>query len=112
MQEIIVRTKVAGVTFEGRQDVVSQLSPGQELDLQLEPDNPHDAFAIAVLVLGGAQIGYVRAFNHLNAEIHDLIIKGREIKARVVDITGGQDGQSYGCNIEIYEVKPFQELQE
>jgi len=38
-------TKVAGVTFEGRQAVVQKVRPGQRLRLVREPANPHDPSA-------------------------------------------------------------------
>ncbi|MBV8151602.1 MAG: HIRAN domain-containing protein, partial [Candidatus Eremiobacteraeota bacterium] len=41
-------TKIAGVSFEGRQDLVSALSPGMLLELRRQPDNPYDSNAIEV----------------------------------------------------------------
>ena len=42
-------TKLAGVTFEGRQDVARRASPpGTPLRLVRQPDNPHDANACAL----------------------------------------------------------------
>src|ERR1700722_11482991 len=36
-------TKLAGVSFEGRQDVIAGLHAGAPLDLRRQADNPHDA---------------------------------------------------------------------
>src|SRR5215472_753359 len=41
-------TKVVGVSFEGRQDVVAGMVAGQELTLVRQPDNPVDSNAVAV----------------------------------------------------------------
>ena len=35
-------TKLAGVTFEGRQELLESLEPGTPLRLERQPDNPHD----------------------------------------------------------------------
>ncbi|KAK9817263.1 hypothetical protein WJX72_011983 [[Myrmecia] bisecta] len=51
--------KVVGVSFEGRQEVVSKLQTAQALMLVKEPHNEHDPNAVAVLTLAGAQLGYV-----------------------------------------------------
>lgn len=42
------------------QEAVSQLKPGDELDLQPQPDNPHDAQAVLVS-RSGCRLGYVPA---------------------------------------------------
>ena len=52
-------TKVAGVTFEGRQAVVASLQYGEAVVLKREPDNRYDANAIRVERQDGAQIGYI-----------------------------------------------------
>ncbi|HEV7179947.1 MAG TPA: hypothetical protein VGN11_08750, partial [Candidatus Baltobacteraceae bacterium] len=49
-------TKLAGVSFEGRQDVIAGLRVGFELDLIRQPDNQYDANAIAVHY-GALQLG-------------------------------------------------------
>ena len=66
-------TKVVGVTFEGRQAVVSSLSAGQELVVVREPHNPVDANAIALFTLSGPQVGFLR----------------RQIAAASPDLDGG-----------------------
>lgn len=50
--------KVAGVTFQGRQETVAKLSEGDPLTLEREPDNPYDPNAIKVLTEHG-EVGYV-----------------------------------------------------
>ncbi len=41
-------TKIVGVSFEGRQDLVAGLQLGHELTLERQPENPYDPNAIAV----------------------------------------------------------------
>ena len=50
-------TKLAGVSFEGRQDVIAGLRADAPLELRREPDNPYDANAIAVCY-GHLQLGF------------------------------------------------------
>ena len=52
-------TRVAGVTFDGRQSVVARLSIGEEILLKREPTNPYDHNAIRVECQNGWQIGYL-----------------------------------------------------
>src|ERR1700758_3718467 len=53
-------TKIVGVSFEGRQDVVAGLRVGYDVDLVRQPENPKDANAIAVRY-GALQVGFLRA---------------------------------------------------
>jgi hypothetical protein len=54
-----VETRIVGVTFEGRQKVVAQLSIKEQVWLRREPHNPHDGNAIRVERQNGQQIGYI-----------------------------------------------------
>ncbi len=54
-------TKVAGVTFEGRQEIIPHVRPGQRLRLVREPANPHDPHAVAVCTEDGRHLGYLSA---------------------------------------------------
>jgi hypothetical protein len=58
-------TKVAGVTFDGRQSVIARLSIGENILLSREPTNPYDPNAISVACQNGWQIGYLN--RHLAA---------------------------------------------
>lgn len=51
--------RIAGVSFEGRQERIATLHPGQALAFEREPHNPHDKNAVAVCMLDGARLGYV-----------------------------------------------------
>ncbi len=89
-------TKVAGVTFEGRQDSVRMLAPGEPLVLRREPDNPHDPYAVKVMAGQGVQIGYLSA--RVASRLAPSMDSGARYAATVSQITGGGE-RSYGVNI-------------
>ncbi|MDH4139362.1 MAG: single-stranded-DNA-specific exonuclease RecJ [Coriobacteriia bacterium] len=90
-------TKLAGVTFEGRQDVVRRLDAGTPLRLVRQPDNPHDANAIALFDPRGDQVGFLnRRLAGVLARVADA---GVEYDVEVTDVTGGEAGRSYGVNV-------------
>jgi single-stranded-DNA-specific exonuclease len=89
-------TKIAGVSFEGRQDVIAGLCAGAQLELLRQPENPHDRNAIAVHY-GNLQLGF---FNkRLAAHIAPVIDAGARYGARVASLTGGTDAKHRGVNI-------------
>ncbi len=98
-------TKVVGVSFEGRQDLVRALAPGEVLRLTREPENPHDPHAIKVTTEGGAQVGYLSA--RLAARIAPSVDVGARYSATVSQITGGGD-RHLGVNIYVrrHEASP------
>jgi single-stranded-DNA-specific exonuclease len=84
------------VSFEGRQDVIAGLRADAALELRRDPNNPHDANAIAVHY-GDLQLGF---FNkRLAAHIAPLIDAGTRYRARVASLTGGSTGKHRGVNI-------------
>ena len=80
-------TKVVGVTFENRQDVLSGLEAGVELALVREPGNEMDANAIAVRLLDGRQLGYLN--RRLAAKLAPAMDGGIAYDAAVSAVTGG-----------------------
>lgn len=80
-------TKVVGVTFENRQDVLATLEPGTELLLQRQPGNEHDSNAIAVTLLDGTQIGFLN--RHLAKRLAPDMDAGTAYDAAVSAVTGG-----------------------
>ncbi|HZZ65018.1 MAG TPA: helicase-related protein [Candidatus Baltobacteraceae bacterium] len=95
-------TKVMGVSFEGRQHLVAGLVPGSELELRRQPDNPHDANAIAVC-FGTLQIGYLRKqiAKHL-APLIDGGVRYRAIIQHVTGTSGFSDEKKFrGVNIRV-----------
>ena len=95
-------SKLVGVTFEGRQDVIPTLVVGEELVMRREPDNPHDANAIRVWTQDGRDVGHIR--KEIAADIAPLIDAGVDYRCIVTAVTGGGD-RSYGVNIVV--VKTF-----
>ncbi|HEY9179113.1 MAG TPA: helicase-related protein, partial [Candidatus Baltobacteraceae bacterium] len=91
-------TKIVGVSFEGRQDVVAGLKPGHELELTRQPDNPVDANAIAVHY-GTLQIGFLR--KQIAKHLAPLIDGGILYTARIEHVTGGTQGKNFGVNIRV-----------
>jgi hypothetical protein len=94
-----VDTHVVGVTFEGRQTVVAQLSPGERLWLRREPHNPHDGNAIIVERQNGQQIGYIsRAMAALLAPHFDNY--GKPVSA-VVTVLVGENSEYSNLGVRI-----------
>ena len=82
-------TKIAGVSFEGRQDVIAGLRAGVPLELRRERQNPHDRNAIAVHY-GNLQLGF---FNRrLASHLAPGIDGGARYRARVASLTGPSTG--------------------
>ncbi|MBE0417199.1 MAG: DEAD/DEAH box helicase [Coriobacteriia bacterium] len=85
------------MTFENRQDLVGRLTRGTPLRVVRQPDNPHDANAIALHEAHGGQVGF---FNRrLAGALAPVIDAGVEYDVEVADVTGGEDGRSYGVNV-------------
>ncbi|MFW5962354.1 MAG: single-stranded-DNA-specific exonuclease RecJ [bacterium] len=94
-------TKVRGVTYEERQEVLAELKNcvGEELQLIREPDNSNDENAIMVYSQYG-QLGYIR--REVAEWIAPLLDNGIEYRTTLVNITGGdvENGkENYGANI-------------
>ncbi len=80
-------TKLAGVTFEGRQAVVEELASGTPLRIARQPTNEYDPNACAVIDPQGRQVGF---FNRrLAAALAPYIDSGIEYDVEVTEITGG-----------------------
>ncbi len=88
-------TKIVGVSFEGRQNIVEGLSPGDSLTLAREPENPHDPHAIAVRY-GTLQLGYLR--REIAQRVAPNIDDGARYTVEVGSITGG-GARHVGVNI-------------
>jgi single-stranded-DNA-specific exonuclease len=90
-------SKIAGVSFEGRQDIVAGLRTGALLELAREPENPHDANAIAV-AYGNLRLGFIN--RSIAAHLAPLIDAGARYRACVASLTGGAgQGKHRGVNI-------------
>ncbi|MEO9170717.1 MAG: helicase-related protein [Candidatus Aquilonibacter sp.] len=78
-------TKLAGVSFEGRQDVIAGLRVGLELQLVRQPENPYDPNAIAAMY-GALQLGFLN--KGVAKHLAPLIDGGARYRARVESLTG------------------------
>lgn len=86
-QEVFFR--VAGVTFEGRQSHLARMHGAEPCRIVPEPDNPHDANALAVHVAlsnGVQHVGYVP--RDAAAQIAPML-EGEAVMIEIVEITGG-----------------------
>ncbi len=94
-------TKIAGVSFERRQDTIAGLTIGSELDLVREPANPHDRNAIAVRY-GALQLGYIN--RGIAKHLAEPIDAGMRYRARVESLTGGpaESGTARHRGVNIY----------
>ncbi len=90
-------TKLAGVSFEGRQEVVARLQPGVPLRLERQPDNEYDANACALFDPFGDQVGFLN--RRLAAVLAPVLDAGVEYDVDVTDVTGGEEGASLGVNV-------------
>jgi single-stranded-DNA-specific exonuclease len=94
-------TKVVGVSFEGRQDVVAGVRPGAPLELRRQPDNAYDPNAIGVW-LGALQLGFLK--REIAARIAPNVDGGERYTAEVTALTGG-GRRSFGINIYVTRLR-------
>ncbi|MBV9232858.1 MAG: DEAD/DEAH box helicase [Candidatus Eremiobacteraeota bacterium] len=83
-------TKIAGVSFEGRQDTIAGLRAGAALDLRRQPENPHDANAIAVHY-GNLHLGFLN--RQLAAHLAPVMDAGTRYRAQIASLTGSSAPQ-------------------
>lgn len=98
-------TKVAGVTFEGRQRIIARCSVGETLKLVRDPTNRYDKGAIKVTRLNGEQLGFIPEHVSRGDEPSGLahrMDRGDKYNCRIKDLTGG-GLRNLGVNIEITE---------
>jgi len=103
-------TKVVGVTFEGRQEIIRRLTAGDALTLERQPANPVDPHAVRVLTRAGEQVGYLSA--RVAARLAPSMDSGTRYTATVSQITGGPaaspaggEERSYGVNISVQRIE-------
>ena len=101
-------TKVVGVTFEGRQEIVRRLHAGEAVTLERQPDNPVDPHAVRVLNASREQVGYLSA--RVAARLAPSMDSGTRYSATVSQVTGGPgavqgEERSYGANIFVQRVE-------
>lgn len=95
----LFHTKIAGVSFDNRQEVIRDLGAGVALKLLREPDNVHDPNAIRIITKSGLDIGFLNA--RLAKQLAPYIDRGETYEAVITDVTGGGDNLACGVNIEV-----------
>lgn len=100
-----INTKVAGVTFNGIQNVLPTLHSGMTISFIREPNNRYDKNAVAVICKGN-NIGHLSA--ELASDIAPIMDNGIPVTGKILNISGG-GRLSYGCNIEVTVYKPIRE---
>lgn len=94
----MITTKIAGVTFENRQNYVKKLRVGEKVKLIREPNNKYDKNAVAVYNLNNNQLGYIP--KELAKSISDKM-SAEEIPNAIVKYIAGGNGLNYGATLEI-----------
>lgn len=103
------KSKLVGVTFEGRQDIIKMLKGDEPLRVRREADNQYDPQAVAVDVLIAEvyqPIGYIA--KDKNKDISAALDAGEEVSIAIASLTGGGD-KSVGVNISLEYVKVKEE---
>ncbi len=99
-----MHTKIVGVTRKNddgtdRQNLIADLSEGDQLTFEREYENEHDENAIAVYDCSGQQLGYLKS--SVAEDVAPILDSGGKITGFVTEVTGGMGDESYGCNIRI-----------
>ena len=95
-------TKVAGVSFDGRQRIVRQTQVGEILSLVREPNNPYDSNAIMVINGSGNQLGFIP--KEIASNLASDMDSGSKYIATVTAITGTNPGDTMGVNILVKQI--------
>ena len=89
----MIRTFLVGVRGESynnddgasRQDIIRRMRANESVQLQADPTNPHDRWAVKVLTQSEEQIGWLPS----DARDADALLKGEPIEAVVHAVRGG-----------------------
>lgn len=107
---LVYHSKLVGVTFEGRQEVISTLRGKEPLRVRREKDNKYDPKAVAVDVYKNDEwlpIGYIA--KDKNTDISEALDAGETVFISIGSLTGGGD-KAYGVNISLeYKMAPAKE---
>ena len=106
MKTRVLNCKVAGVSYEGRQNIIAALRGNEPCRIVPEPTNPYDPNALAVHIAVSGRVlhaGFVPKW--LAAEIAPHL-EGETVMAEIAEITGGfeiNDGEiaAYGLRVRI-----------
>jgi hypothetical protein len=102
----ILNIRVAGVTFEGRQDKIARIHTRDAARIVPEPDNPFDANALAVHVAHAGEIYHIGYIPRDMAAKIAPWLDGESLMVRIAEITGGfvkEDGEvtNLGVRLEV-----------
>jgi len=100
----IIETKVVGVTYEGRQEIIARMQVGEQLTLVREPNNPHDRNAISVCRQDGTSIGFIN--RHMAAGLAQQIDRMEEPAHAVVTALYGGGTSEYNRGVKIRFLMP------
>lgn len=90
MKTRTIITKVAGVTYESRQETISKLTGREPARIVPEPTNPYDKNALAVHVaLADGTIAHVGFIPRDLAAIIAPHLEGEQVMCSIREITGG-----------------------
>lgn len=100
-----ILVKVAGVTFEGRQGIISMLTGKEAVRIVAEPENKFDKNALAVHVSRGGEVQHIGYVPRDLAETFAPLLDGEAVIGKIFEINGGfekWDGSraSYGVIVE------------
>lgn len=105
------KSKIVGVTFENRQDIIKMLQGDEAIRTRLEPENPVDPGAVAVdamIAETWQPIGYIAADK--NKDIRNSMLAGNDVRIEIASLTGGEKQKngkvkSLGVNIALEYLK-------
>lgn len=92
--------KLSGVTYDGRQNVISNLQNHQQLLLVPQPNNLYDKYAVEVYTLDYKSVGFIprgqniEYFKNITENNHKYLVE-------VYSIVGGGCDYNYGINVTI-----------
>lgn len=119
MKTKVVVSKVAGVTYESRQDTIKRMTGREPARIVPEPENPYDPNALAVHVaLDDGTVAHVGFIPRDLAAMIAPHLKGEAVMCRLLGVTGGfetWDGEiaSLGLRIEVeYPIEDEQPYRE
>lgn len=89
-------TKIRGVSYANRQDLITSLKVGNAITLLREANNPADKNAVACLTKDGGTVGYLS--RAIAAQLAPMMDLGAHYAAEVCGLTGGE-AQNHGVNL-------------
>ncbi len=92
-------TKAVGVTFDNCQSVIQKSNIGDAVLIKHKPTDEYPESTDIINARTGGRIG--RVSSDLAWSLLTEYDDGFVLDGEIADITGGGDGQNYGCNIKI-----------